>query len=51
VHFAAAERDGRLIHREQRYGEIGRSQIRRASVLEALDLLRTLAASASARLP
>jgi nicotinamide-nucleotide amidase len=51
VHFAAAARDGRLIQREQRYGEIGRSEIRRASVLEALDLLRMLAASASARLP
>jgi nicotinamide-nucleotide amidase len=51
VHFAGATRDGRLMHREQRYGDIGRSQIRRASVLEALDLLRMLAAAPSARLP
>jgi nicotinamide-nucleotide amidase len=44
VHFAAAARDGRLIHREQRYGEIGRSEIRRASVIEALNMLLELAA-------
>jgi nicotinamide-nucleotide amidase len=43
VHFAAAARDGRLIHREQRYGDIGRSEIRRASVIEALNLLLELA--------
>jgi nicotinamide-nucleotide amidase len=45
VHFGGATRDGRLVHREQRYGDIGRSEIRRLAVLEALDLLRTLAAS------
>jgi nicotinamide-nucleotide amidase len=45
VHFAAAGRNGRLIPREKRYGDIGRSEIRRLAVLEALDLLRTLAAS------
>jgi nicotinamide-nucleotide amidase len=39
VHFAAAARDGRLIHREMRYGEIGRSEIRRRSVIEALNML------------
>jgi nicotinamide-nucleotide amidase len=44
VHFAAAARDGRLIHREQRYGEIGRSEVRRLSVIEALNLLLELAA-------
>jgi nicotinamide-nucleotide amidase len=44
VHFAAAARDGRLIHRERRYGDIGRSQIRRASVIEALGMLLELAA-------
>jgi nicotinamide-nucleotide amidase len=46
VHFAAAARDGRLTHREQRYGDIGRSDIRRLSALEALDLLMKLASSA-----
>ena len=45
VHFGGATRDGRVVHREQRYGGIGRSEIRRLAVLEALDLLRTLAAS------
>ena len=45
VHFAAAARDGRHIHREMRYGDIGRSEIRRLSVLDALDLLRALAAA------
>jgi nicotinamide-nucleotide amidase len=43
VHFGAAARGGRLIHRERRYGEIGRAQVRRASVVEALALLRELA--------
>jgi nicotinamide-nucleotide amidase len=43
VHFGAAARDGRMIHRERRYGEIGRTQVRRAAVVEALALLRELA--------
>jgi nicotinamide-nucleotide amidase len=43
VHFGAASSGGQLIHRERRYGEIGRAQIRRASVIEALALLRELA--------
>jgi nicotinamide-nucleotide amidase len=43
VHFAAAARDGRLIHREKRYGDVGRTEIRRASVIEALNLLLELA--------
>ena len=44
VHFAVAARDGRLIHREKRYGDIGRPEIRRLSVIEALGLLLELAA-------
>ena len=44
VHFAAAAKNGRLIHREKRYGDIGRSEIRRASVIEALTMLIDLAA-------
>ena len=44
VHFAAAARDGRLFHREKRYGDIGRSEIRRLSVIEALGFLLELAA-------
>jgi nicotinamide-nucleotide amidase len=43
VHFAAAARDGRLLHREKRYGDIGRAEIRRASVIEALTMLLELA--------
>jgi nicotinamide-nucleotide amidase len=43
VHFAAASKAGRLIHRERRYGDIGRAQVRQASVTEALAMLRELA--------
>lgn len=43
VHFAAADRDGRLVHREKRFGNIGRRQVRLASVAEALALLEALA--------
>src|SRR5262249_22939567 len=32
VHFAVAARSGRLAHREKRYGDIGRAQVRRVSV-------------------
>jgi nicotinamide-nucleotide amidase len=44
VHFAAAARSGALIHRERRYGDIGRAQVRHASVIEALAMLSELAA-------
>jgi nicotinamide-nucleotide amidase len=44
VHLAAASRGGRLILRERRYGEVGRAQVRRASVVEALAMLGELAA-------
>jgi nicotinamide-nucleotide amidase len=40
VHFAAATRNGALFHVERRYGDIGRDEVRRRSVLEALALLR-----------
>ena len=43
VHFAAAAKDGRLIQREKRYGDVGRSEIRRLSVIEALNMLLELA--------
>jgi nicotinamide-nucleotide amidase len=43
VHFAAAARDGRHIHREQRFGDIGRSTVRMRAVAEALAMLETLA--------
>jgi len=47
VHFACAGA-GETRHRERRYGDKGRDEIRRLSVLEALDLLRE-AALASVR--
>jgi nicotinamide-nucleotide amidase len=46
VHFAAAARDGRLVRRERRFGDIGRAQVRKLSVLEAIALLMELAAAA-----
>jgi nicotinamide-nucleotide amidase len=44
VHFAAASRGGALLHRERRFGDIGRAEVRRLSVLEALSMLSELAA-------
>jgi nicotinamide-nucleotide amidase len=43
VYFCAASRSGRVIVHERRYGNIGRSNVRRKSVLEALIMLRDLA--------
>ena len=43
VHFAAASRNGALVHKEMRYGDIGRAEVRRLSVLQALALLKALA--------
>ena len=43
VHFAAASRGGDLIHRERRFGDIGRGEVRRRSVLQALSMLTELA--------
>jgi nicotinamide-nucleotide amidase len=43
VHFAAASRGGQLVHHERKYGDIGRSQVRRASVEQALAMLREIA--------
>ncbi len=51
VHFAAASRGGRLIHRERRFGDIGRAQVRRAAVLEALAMLQELAVQEAPRPP
>ena len=43
VNFCAASRSGRTIAHDRKYGDIGRSQVRRASVLEALAMLQELA--------
>jgi nicotinamide-nucleotide amidase len=45
VHFAAARRAGALVHEQRNYGDIGRVQVRRACVRQALAMLRVLAAS------
>mgnify|MGYP001312387787 CR=1 FL=1 len=41
VHFACARRNGATLHREKRFGDIGRDGVRRASVEVALELLET----------
>ena len=46
VHFAAASRGGRLIWHEGRFGDIGRAEVRRVSVLQALAMLHELAGQA-----
>ncbi|HEY0235678.1 MAG TPA: CinA family protein [Afipia sp.] len=43
VHFAVAARDGRIIHKEQRFGAIGRGLVRQRSVIEALKMLTEMA--------
>jgi len=42
VHFAAASRKGTTLHRERRFGDLGRTEIRRQSVLAAFSLLNEL---------
>jgi nicotinamide-nucleotide amidase len=46
VHFAAMARDGRRIHREKRFGDIGRAAVRMHSVAEALAMIELLASGA-----
>ncbi|MCV9965349.1 CinA family protein [Pararhizobium sp. BT-229] len=43
VHLAAASRGGNVIHREMRYGDIGRDSVRLATVRTALDMLEEAA--------
>jgi nicotinamide-nucleotide amidase len=43
VHFAAAARDGTSMHTAMRYGDIGRAEVRKKSVLQALAMLKELA--------
>jgi nicotinamide-nucleotide amidase len=42
VHFAAARRGGRILRKEVRYGDVGRSEVRRRSVLTAFALVREI---------
>jgi nicotinamide-nucleotide amidase len=43
VHFGASRRGGRTITREERFGDIGRSEVRRRAVLVALEMLDEIA--------
>ena len=43
VHLAVARKDGDVSHREARFGDIGRSGIRIATVAKALEMLRDTA--------
>jgi nicotinamide-nucleotide amidase len=51
VHFAAATRSGRLIHAEKRFGDVGRSEVRKQSVLQAFRMLHDLAEGEAPRPP
>lgn len=51
VHFAAGSRSGVLIHKEQRFGPIGRSDVRKRSVLQAFRMLLELAEAEAPRSP
>lgn len=46
VHLAAKSRSGELVHREMRYGDIGRDKVRLATVKTALEMLLDLAHTA-----
>lgn len=43
VHLAVAARDGRINHRECRFGAVGRANVRQQSVVEALKMLMEMA--------
>ncbi|MDO3441756.1 CinA family protein [Agrobacterium sp. V1] len=48
VHLAAKARSGKILHHEMRYGEIGRTEIRLATVRTALEMLVALSQVGSA---
>ncbi|WP_242915192.1 CinA family protein [Brevundimonas pishanensis] len=39
VHFAAARADGRVLHIERQFGDLGREKVREAALVQALELL------------
>ncbi|NNH59254.1 CinA family protein [Rhizobium laguerreae] len=45
VHLAAKSRAGALIHRKMHYGDIGRSEVRLATIRTALEMVRSLLAA------
>ena len=51
VCFCAASRSGRVIAHDRKYGDIGRSNVRRESVLQALAMLQELAEKEEPRPP
>jgi nicotinamide-nucleotide amidase len=51
VYFAAASRSGQFAQAEKRFGEIGRAEIRKQSVLQAFRMLHDLAEREAARPP
>lgn len=51
VHFGAASRSGRFAHVEKRFGNIGRAEVRKQSVLQAFRMLHELAEGEAARPP
>ena len=44
MHFGLAVRDGGARHLERRYGDLGRAEIRRAAVADAVGLLEEASA-------
>lgn len=46
VHMAAALRDGEVRHIAQQYGDIGRSEVRRATVRDAIALMQAIVSGA-----
>ncbi len=51
VYFCAASRRGRVIAHDRKYGDIGRANVRRESVLQALAMLQELAEKEEPSLP
>jgi len=51
VYFCAASRSGQLIAHDRKYGDIGRANVRRESVLQALAMLQELAEKEEPRPP
>ena len=51
VFFCAASRSGRVIAHDRKYGDVGRTNVRQESVLQALAMLRELAEKEEPRPP
>jgi nicotinamide-nucleotide amidase len=49
VHLACAAKDHATTHRERRFGDVGRAEVRRLTVLAALEMLAEAAAGAATR--